>query len=265
MKHHNKYINPVGLKKILLDKAIETRITQNAPKLPQEHIKAITAYIGTKHKMLGLGTELQRQLAKANYNLPSDPHNDLPAFDLLYKRSKVFEMKNASLLMVDVNYKKLDKQHLYKHMIGWVDHVDNWAHSDYLSKFYTRFLEEEKLKNEFLTVLKKWNSDKNLWKRRQSLVALFYYARTKKTHPTFNTVKNLIETLLNDEEYFVQKAVGWCLRESYNVYPELTYKFAMNNFDKISSTAFSAACEKMTEKEKNTLKLKRKLHRKIKK
>ena len=92
-------------------------------------------------------------------------------------------------------------------------------------------------------------------------MALLYYAKTKRSHLPFTTVKNFVESLLNDKEYFVQKAVGWCLRECYNVYPELTYKFAADNFDKISSTAFSAACEKMTEKEKTTLKQKRKEHR----
>ncbi len=253
MKDHNKYI-----------KAIESCITQNAPKLPAEQINGIAAYVGTKYKMLGLGTALQKQLAKQNYNLELDHHEGLLVFDALFKRSKIYEIKSTALLMVDLNYKKIDKEYLYELMIDWVEHVDNWAHSDHLSKFYTRFLEEEKLRSCFLKILQKWNSDKNPWKRRQSLVALLYYAKTKRNHLPFNTVKNLVENLLNDKEYFVQKGVGWCLRECYNVYPGLTYQFAIKNFDRISSTAFSAACEKMTEKEKDILKQKRKAWRKQK-
>ncbi|MGZ3932587.1 MAG: DNA alkylation repair protein [Bacteroidia bacterium] len=211
--------------------------------------------------MLGIGTAMQKQLAKQAYHLQLNLSDHLPVFDHLFKTSPVFEVKSASLLMVEYNYRKADKKALYNTMIGWVDHVDNWAHSDTLSKYYTRFLEEKDLKAGFLKTLEKWNRDKNPWKRRQSLVALLYYARTKKEHLPFSTIIALVEALLDDKEYFVQKGLGWTLRECYSVYPALTFKFAEANYFRISATAFSAACEKMTAKEKQRLKDKRKKYR----
>ena len=65
--------------------------------------------------------------------------------------------------------------------------------------------------------------------------------------------------LLKDKEYFVQKAVGWTLRESYNVYPKQTFQFIEENVKNISPTAFTTCLEKMTEKEKTILKQKRNL------
>jgi 3-methyladenine DNA glycosylase AlkD len=250
LKTGNKYI-----------KAIETCIIKHDPKLSLTHRNSLAGYIGTNYKILGIGTALQKQLAKQKYNLALNLNDHLPVFDTLFKTSSVFELKSASLLMVEYNYKKTDKVALYNAMIGWVDHVDNWAHSDYLSKFYTRFLEEESLQPGFLKLLKRWNSDKNPWKRRQSLVALLYYARTKKQHLPFKTIISFIETLLDDKEYYVQKGVGWSLRECYSVYPALTFGFADRNHHKISAAAFSAACEKMTGREKEILKRKRKEYR----
>jgi 3-methyladenine DNA glycosylase AlkD len=117
----------------------------------------------------------------------------------------------------------------------------------------------------FLQLLQKWNKHKNPWLRRQSMVALLYYARTKDQHPPFKTIISLVSTQLEAQEYYVQKGLGWTLRESYNVYPDLTYKFVSDNFHKVSPVAFTAAIEKMSEKEKTILKQKRKAHRAKKK
>ncbi|MBK7666930.1 MAG: DNA alkylation repair protein [Sphingobacteriaceae bacterium] len=112
-----------------------------------------------------------------------------------------------------------------------------------------------------METLKKWNKHKNPWLRRQSMVALLYYSRTKNQHLPFKTIISLVSTQLQAQEYYVQKGLGWTLRESYNVYPDLTYKFVSDNFHKVSPVAFTAAIEKMSEKEKTILKQKRKAHR----
>lgn len=251
MKEHSKYI-----------KAIEDCLTKQSPKLTAQQIKGLSDYIGTKHQMLGLGTSFQREMAKKNYYLDLDHSGLLKVLDSLFQKSPVFEFKSTALYFLDHHYKKLNKKELLRTMLPWVDHVDNWAHSDGLSKFYTRFLEEEEIKSEFLEKLKKWNADKNPWKVRQSMVALLYYARTKKDHLPFKTIISFIEPQLHHPEYFVQKGLGWTLRETYNLYPKFTFKFVDKNFSKISSVAFSATCEKMTEKEKTILKEKRKKFRK---
>ena len=108
-----------------------------------------------------------------------------------------------------------------------------------------------------LEILKKWNTSKNLWERRQSLVSLFYYARTKKEHVSFELTQQLVYPLLTDKEYYVQKAVGWTLRESYNVYPKQTFIFIEENIRNLTPVAFTTCLEKMTEKQKQTLKEKR--------
>jgi len=99
--------------------------------------------------------------------------------------------------------------------------------------------------NEVYVRLKEWNRDENLWKRRQSVVSLLYYSRTKKQHLPFNDIKQLIMPLLPDKEYYVQKGVGWALRELYTVYPEQALPWLKQNIKQISSIAFAIAIEKM--------------------
>lgn len=250
MQPHNKYI-----------KAIEKAIILKAPKIGIDQRERIASYIGTKHNVLGHSAPLQKSLARNQYGLREKPNELLAVFNTIFTSSDVFEIKNSALLFVDRHYKKFTPTQLMAEMLDWVNYVDNWAHSDYLSKFYSRFIEDENSRPKFLPHLKKWNSHPNKWKRRQSLVALLYYSRTKKGHLPFRSIIEFVDPLLSDPEYFVQKGVGWTLRETYNIYPDQTFKYLVKNHSKVSSVAFSAACEKMNNKQKTLLKNKRKSYR----
>ena len=52
----------------------------------------------------------------------------------------------------------------------------------------------------------KYNSSKDFWQRRLSLVLVEWYTRKKELHPE---IMRLIKNLENDEEYYVKKAVMW--------------------------------------------------------
>lgn len=248
-KEHSKYI-----------KHIEESLIKVAPKKTKEQLHKLAAYIGTKHDVLGVTTPLQRQMAKSNYGLLKN-EDWLKVLDSVYKFSNVFEVKNTAFYIIDNNSKSVSDDIKLELLPEWINFTDNWAHSDSLSKLYTGLLESKKHQNHFLKTLKAWNGDSNLWKRRQSLVSLYYYARCKSVFLPYATTQKLISNLLHDKEYFVQKGLGWALRESFNVYPNETYEFMTKNASAISSTAFSASIEKMSIKQKEVLKEKRKKSR----
>jgi len=151
------------------------------------------------------------------------------------------QIKNKDFLIYSWN--------IIKH---WQKHVDNWGHCDGLSKIYTKIL--ELIPEEVLEQLKLWNKSENQWDKRQSLVSLLYFSRTKKTILGFEIINKFIDNLLVDNEYYVQKAVGWSLKELYNVYPKETLNYLEKNIKNISSIAFSPATEKLLKHEKDSLK-----------
>lgn len=242
---HNKYI-----------KHIEESLIKVAPKQSKEQLSKLASYVGTSHKVLGVNVPLQRQLAKEAYGITT-LNNWQDIMHDVYTKSNVFEVKNAALFIAGKMEKK-HQQQLFEILPEWINYTDNWAHSDTLSKFYTSFLENEKYKTSFFRTLKDWNKSEKLWKRRQSLVSLYYYARCKKNFLPYQETEKMIHNLIDDKEYFVQKGLGWALRESFNVYPKQTYSYILKHADKISSTAFSAAAEKMSISQKEVLKTKRK-------
>lgn len=173
----------------------------------------------------------------------------------MWFNSNIYEAKTLSLLWMD---KKSD-QYLLEHqkdLVRWASEIDNWAHSDGLSSMFARIFETNP--TYLIKVFNKWNTHKHSWYRRLSLVSLFYYAYSRKNHPEYKLAEKFVTANLNHPEYYVQKGVGWTLREMHNVYPEPTFKYLEKNIKSISSIAWVAATEKLTPQKKSLLLKKRK-------
>lgn len=140
---------------------------------------------------------------------------------------------------------------MWKPLLKMVDRLDNWAHSDGLSGLISAAVEERP--RERYPLFAKWNRDKNPWRRRQSIVSLHYYSRFReKPLPSAKTLP-LIENLLDDDHFYVQRGVGWALRECYNVDPKTTMKFLNKHIGRVAPIGYYAAVERLSLKEKARL------------
>ena len=131
----------------------------------------------------------------------------------------------------------------------WVHKIENWIHGDMTASLYSQILEED-----FKTVypyVKAWSFSGEPWKKRMGMVSLLYYKACRKNILPFNKMIPLVEKNLKVDHYFVQKAVGWTLRELHNAYPKETKVFLNRHIAILSPYAFTAATEKipMTYKE----------------
>lgn len=177
--------------------------------------------------------------------------NELEIFDYIWKNSQ-----NHETLIVCLYYLKSLPFSIRKEnrelILSWLARVDNWALSDELSGVFSEFLEDD-LK--LLSHYKKWNKSKNSWERRQSLVGLLFYSRfRKRKHLTWPQIKSFLDPLLRDKDYYVQKGVGWTIREAYCWYPAAVFAYVEKNARIIDPAAWYACTEKMSTKEKNKLK-----------
>lgn len=238
---------------------IENSLLKHSVNIETSHALKLQKYIGTKLITYGLTSKTQNDICKNGFSFyTTNKEETFKLYDAIYHQSQSFEGKQMAFLYLEKNYKNISHHLQLELLPQWVTSVDNWALSDNLSKYLTRLLENPLTKKSFLKQLKTWNSSSNLWERRQSLVSLYYYARTKKEFIDYEISEKLISNLLHDEAYYVQKAVGWALRESFNAYPINTLSFIDKNIKNISSTAFTTCIEKMNENQKQQLKQKRK-------
>ncbi len=214
-------------------------------------------YIGTSHRFIGLSSPKQREIFEAGHGFGHlSLSEQLLIWNEIWLHSSSFEALSQCLLFVSKHLKSMDSRELWNTTKGWTVKIDNWAHSDGLSAIYSHLLETEtKL---VYPQLKRWNNSKNPWERRQSLVALLEYSKKREKVLPVNKLFSLVKELLNDKDYFVQKGLGWTLREVGNVYPDETWEFLLRHCSKISAVAFSPAVEKLNLKKKEQLKLLRK-------
>ena len=139
---------------------------------------------------------------------------------------------------------------------NWIIKLDNWGFADMTSSIYSQIVEDDP--ELIYPTLVKWSENESPWYRRIAIVSLIYYYRCRKKFLPFKKIIRLVEPQMEIDHYYLQKGVGWALKELTQAYPLETFYFMMNNADKIKSTAFSAAIEKIPTEQKEKLKALRK-------
>jgi len=147
----------------------------------------------------------------------------------------------AALMQLTRIFRKFPDAIAWNEARKWVHAVDNWGHSDALSGIYAGIRERNPSQVE--ADYRLWNENTNPWLRRQSLVGLYYYARLRKKIPSTKIALSLIKARLKDPHFYVQKAVGWTLREVDRVARKEQRLFVEENLGSISSTAWFATSE----------------------
>ncbi len=177
----------------------------------------------------------------------------LSIWDYIWNNGEDMRTKLQAYLFVEKHIVN-PKLHLviWEKVMPWQQKVTEWSMCDALAKIYTKIVETH---TEIVyEQLKEWNHSQNLFNRRQSVVSLLYFSRTKKNYLPFSKIIIFVFPLLADKEYYVQKGVGWCLKELINVYKEETMDFIKKNINIISPIAFTIAIEKINSDEKEFLK-----------
>jgi 3-methyladenine DNA glycosylase AlkD len=220
----------------------------------KEHIQEVTDHVG------GIRGDipLHRRESKRVYGFSSLPFEEqLLIWDYVWRQHAGFYYRLHAFFFLERHMKKAEQlTKMWPVIVKWQDQVNDWGLCDALAKLYTRILEV--MPAEVYDRLKQWNTDEDPWKRRQSVVSLLYYSRTKKVYLSFDQVQPLIANLLGDKAYYVQKGVGWSMREVYNLYPDETFTWLKKCVKELSSIAFSTVIEKMDAKRVAQLKLIRK-------
>jgi len=114
-----------------------------------------------------------------------------------------------------------DILNLYEHMIinkSWWDTVDFIA-SNLLGVYFTRFPEE------IVPTTQRWMKSRNIWLQRSCLLFQLKY----KTRINTDLLNSFILQLNESDEFFIQKAIGWILREYSKTNPDFVISYVSNN------------------------------------
>lgn len=176
----------------------------------------------------------------------------------VWNHTKNFDVRSVVMIWMSDKSRLELRRRQWKDLFAMAETIDNWALSDGLSMMIADVLENDpKLFSHF----KKWNTSKNPWLRRQSLVGIYGYARFRKKPIAPGLTLGLLEKLLEDPHFYVQRGVGWTLREVDRVDTKLQRAFVKKHLHRISGVAWFAASELYKEKDRRALVIARKEHR----
>lgn len=240
---------------------VEARLKRAAKGIPKKKADERAHFMKVKMPLLGLTVPQQRAAFKKGYGFSvRSLEEQLPVWDYVWHHARTHEAKIQGALYLGSLKPISDVDFVWSITKTWPDTINCWDQSDEVSKAFSYMFEVKP--GLLYPQYKAWNGDENPWKRRQSIVGLFCYAQLHQKHPPLKKVLPLVKRLLGDEDYYVQKGVGWTLRETYNVYPQEALDFVLKHAGDIHPDAFSAAIEKMTPAEKSKVKAVRKEKRK---
>jgi len=137
-----------------------------------------------------------------------EPERELQYFamDLLYRFRKILNLRIIEL------YEKIITEK------SWWDTVD------YISASLVGYYFEIH-KSEIQTYTSKWMNSGNMWLQRSCIL---YQLKYKKA-TDFELLKNFILQCNTSREFFIQKAIGWALREYSKTDPFKVAEFVANN------------------------------------
>jgi len=97
---------------------------------------------------------------------------------------------------------------------SWWDSVDAIA-SNYVGEYFKKFPEQ------IDPIIKKWRNSENMWLNRTCLIFQLKY----RDETNFSLLKDLIIQYQDVKEFFIQKAIGWSLRQHSKHKPLEVQKF----------------------------------------
>jgi 3-methyladenine DNA glycosylase AlkD len=198
---------------------------------------------GSSMEHLGIGFPALRKRVKEGfsfYELPAD--RVLVTWDRLWRTSPYGDVLFAALEYYAPLVRKKVSPALWPVVRHWHERVDNWCHSDGLSSLYSWILASDP--DAVYPQLEAWNRTEYQWLRRISLVSLIHYSGKNAVFMPLDRALPLVTTCLQDEREYVQKAVGWVLREVGHAYPDAVSAYIEEHITTISAVALRRAIER---------------------
>jgi 3-methyladenine DNA glycosylase AlkD len=193
---------------------------------------AMSKYMKNNFHFYGIKTDNRRQILKAiwaeNQKEVTENTREI-ALTLFSKNERELQYCALEILIKNLknNYIKEDILIIEKLIItkSWWDTVDVIAKfilGDYLRKF----------PSETNTVIFRFSNSENMWLNRSAILFQLGY----KEVTDFELLKSICEKHKNSTEFFIQKAIGWALREYAKINPLAVQDFVHNtNLKKLSS------------------------------
>ncbi len=232
---------------------VEDRMAGLAHGIPASRAAYLQSYLGTAMPVHGIPVPAQRAALRKGYEFSDQPlATRLACWNAVWREGRYHETKLQALLWTESLRKPEMLKAAWPVVRRWTALVDCWDMSDGLSATFGRTLAI--MPDTVYPVLRRWNGARDPWLRRQSIVALLCTREARRAALPPDQIFPLIENLIADKDRFVQKAIGWTLRDAGEVYPREVVTFVKRHAGRLSAIAFAQGTRKLPANTGATLK-----------
>jgi 3-methyladenine DNA glycosylase AlkD len=157
--------------------------------------------------------------------------------DLL--QSPIHEERLLALIILTMQFRKGDREPIYKLYLANTAHINNWDLVDVSAPLIVG----EYLKGRSTAILARLARSKSLWERRIAIMSTFAFIRDG----DFGETLVIAKMLLRDPHDLIHKAVGWMLREVGNRDLGAEEAFLAGHYREMPRTMLRYAIEKFPE------------------
>lgn len=174
----------------------------------EEQAGPMRAYMRNKFRFLGIKSPLRKELLQQffkAYELPKDEHL-FREIEAIYKMpEREFQYVAIAMLAKKTKHLKIDDLAFCESLIiekSWWDSVDAIA-----PKIVGSIVLSDRVQGE--KVMQQWSASNNMWLNRSAILHQLKY----KTLMNEKLLYEIIREHIDSKEFFIQKAIGWVLRE----------------------------------------------------
>lgn len=218
-----------------LKSALDLQANSVKAKILSRFFKTGKGEYGEGDIFLGITVPKQREIAKKFREISLDEL-------LKVLKSKIHEYRLTSLLILLDKYQRGDsklKDQIYKVYLDNTEYINNW---DLIDTSARDIVGEYVYRNEKAKILLTLAKSNNLWKKRISVIASWYFIREDK----FDLTLELVGLLMDDKHDLIHKACGWMLREVGKRDEKVLLDFLDENAYKMPRTALRYSIEKLS-------------------
>lgn len=194
-------------------------------------------YLGSGHFYYNLSNPIKRQIAKefvkSHRNISLEEYRDL--LDSLYKGDSYEEKTIAGYLLFYLH--KLRIQLDIDLLGNWLGYLNGWAEVDVTCQ--PNFTAEELLNNwsTWKSLIEKLSKDKNINKRRASLVLLTGVVRSSEDKRLSNLAFETVDRLKSEKDILITKAISWLVRNLIKLHKKELEDYLRKNEDNLPKIA----------------------------
>jgi len=204
----------------------------------------VSKYLGTNKIFHGFNTPqivgLAKKIIKEN-NL--DEIKTIDLLDSLYQNGTTYTEIAVAAIVLGLSKSLLEKFNP-NHLDLWLNYTCGWAENDVLCQ--SNFTSEILLSNwsAWEKILKQFNQNSNINKRRASLVLLTKSLSQSDDQRLSKLAFENIDNLKSEKEILITKAVSWLLRSLVKFHKDEVLIYLRTNQDKLPKIAYREAMSK---------------------